>query len=95
MCDVVITVPVGTDVWDVSLFEPLVVAIAFPIIKHRPWRLKGTNLMERAEGMLRELPKTTPEWGRSILCELCTQARGLDELPEGVVWSMLRGSGSD
>ena len=95
VCDVVVTIPVGTDIWDYSLFEPLVVAITFPLIKHRPWRLKGTNPMERVERVLRDLPKTSPEWGGFVLRELCTQSRGVDKLPEGLVWTMLRGDRSD
>jgi hypothetical protein len=91
VCDIVFTVPVGTDVWGYSLHEPLVVAISFPIIKHRPWRLKGTNPMECTERLLRELPKTSPEWGGALLRQLCLQARGLDQLPKGVVWTLLQG----
>jgi len=39
ICDLVFTVPVGSDIWGHSLFEPLIVGISFPLCKHRPWRL--------------------------------------------------------
>lgn len=94
VCDIVITVPVGTDVWGHSLYEPLIAAIAFPLIKHRPWRLKGTKPMERTKGMLRDLPKTTTQWGGSLLRELCLQSRQLDSLQESLVWTLLRGEGT-
>jgi hypothetical protein len=75
-CDLVFTVPVGTDVWASTHHEPLLIGVAFPLISHRPWRLRGTQLLESAECHLRELPKTSPSWGRAILCQLFSSAGG-------------------
>jgi hypothetical protein len=95
VCDVVVTIPVGSDIWGYSQHEPLLLGIAFSFIKHRPWRLRNTKLMERAESDLRAMPPTSPEWGRSILFKLCSQARALDQLPESLVWTMLQGDASN
>jgi hypothetical protein len=44
--DVMITIPVGTPVWPASEHEPLILAISFPLISHRPWRLRGSRLTD-------------------------------------------------
>jgi hypothetical protein len=94
VCDLVFTVPVGTDVWPRSHHEPLLVGIAFPLIIHRPWRLRGSKLMDSADRDLRHLQTTTPQWGGTLLRELFLCTGGLDQLSEGVVWSMLHGGAS-
>jgi hypothetical protein len=95
VCDVVFTIPVGTDIWGYSQHEPSILRITFPFIKHRPWRLQNMKLMEKAQSKLQSLPSTSPEWGGSILCKLCLQSRGLDQLLEDMMWTMLQGDKSD
>jgi len=63
ICDLVFTVPIGTDIWGTSQFEPLIVGIAFPLCRYKPWRLWGTPLLESVERTMRELPKATDRWG--------------------------------
>jgi hypothetical protein len=92
ICDIVFTVPLGTDAWSHSNFEPLVVGIYFPLCRHEPWRLKGTPLLERAERALRDLSPAAPRWGRHILRELLVQARELDSMSPSLVRPLLRGS---
>jgi hypothetical protein len=89
MCDLVFTIPVGTDVWDLSQFEPLIVGISFPLIRHKPWRLRGTPMLESVERSLRALPQATHGWGRSLLRELLLCTRALDAMSEGMVRKML------
>ncbi len=89
VCDIVFTVPIGTDIWGYSQHEPLIVGIAFPLISHRPWRLRGSKFMVEAQSNLQGLKLSTSEWGRVVLCELCLQLRRLDTMPEGVVWYLL------
>ena len=93
VCDVVLTIPVGTHIWGVRQHEPLLIGIAFPLIDHRPWRLRGTPLMERSLGDLSKVPETAVSWGRDILRKLFECTRGLDRLPERVVWELLHASG--
>jgi hypothetical protein len=46
ICDLVFTVPLGTEAWTHSNVEPLIVGIYFPLCRHEPWRLTGTPLLE-------------------------------------------------
>ncbi len=39
ICDLVFTVPLGTEPWEISQFEPLIVALYFPLSRNQPWRL--------------------------------------------------------
>ncbi len=94
VCDAVITVPVGTEFWGHSQHEPFLLGLSFPLIRHRPWRLRGTQFVERVVSHLRSVPPATPEWGRFILRQFCAQAGQLDELSEGLVWDMLCGNSS-
>jgi hypothetical protein len=48
-----------------------------------------------ADSQSQSLSLASDQWGRDILCQLCTHARELDALPEDVVWSLLHGSGTD
>lgn len=95
ICDAVFVVPVGTDIWGETQHEPLLVGITLPLIKHRPWRIRGTDFVERVESQLRSLPKSDHRWGRDILREFCDSARRLDSLPEGMVWDMLQRTRDD
>jgi hypothetical protein len=89
ICDVAFTTPVGTHSWNVEQHEPLLVGLCFPLSRHRPWRLRGTKLMERVVSQLSELSTTAPFWGRDILRELFLTTRGLDSLPESMVRTLL------
>jgi hypothetical protein len=93
ICDLVFTVPVGSDIWGHSLFEPLIVGISFLLCKHRPWRLRGTPMLARVEGLLRDLPETSPQWGGHILRQLCFQARSLDAMSPSLVRALLHSPG--
>jgi hypothetical protein len=89
ICDLIFTVPVGTLFWSNTQFEPLIVGLYLPLSRHKPWRLKGTPMLDRVEGQLRDLPTTCHEWGRDILRKLLEQSRKLDSLPESVVRPLL------
>ena len=93
ICDVVFTIPVGTQCWGVHQHEPLLVGFALPLISHRPWRLRGVPLLERAISQLSSLSPTAVNWGRDILQQLLGITRKLESLPEGVVWEMLHPPG--
>jgi hypothetical protein len=89
ICNLVFTVPLGSDVWNHSQFEPLIVGLYLPLSRHKPWNLRNTLMLERVERMLREMPPTHPRWGRVVLRELLQQARSLESLPSSVVRSLL------
>ena len=56
--DILFTVPAGVPFWGASQFEPLIVAIVFPLAHVStytgPWAVKGTNLGERYQQALEE-----------------------------------------
>jgi hypothetical protein len=63
ICDLIFTIPTETDLWAHSQFEPLLVGIALPLCRHKPWRLRGTPLLESVERVLRDMPEATCGWG--------------------------------
>jgi hypothetical protein len=89
--DVLITIPVGTPVWPSKEHEPLILAISFPLISHRPWSLKGSKLMVEIDVSLSGLWKDDFDGTRSALRKFVRRARTLDAVPRSVVWKMLHG----
>lgn len=63
ICDLVFTLPLGTNLWPHTQFEPLIIGISLPLIRYNPWRLRGTALLESVEGTLRSLPQISDGWG--------------------------------
>ena len=90
ICDLIITVPIGTDIWPLSRFEPLLIGIAFPLSRHKPWRLRRTPMLESVEGVLRQLPVLDHRWGWRVLRELLVQARSLESMSESLVRPLLQ-----
>ena len=76
ICGLIITV-LGTDVWNDSQFEPLIVGLCLPLSRHPPWKLSGTVMLDGVERNLQSLPQDDYQWGGNILCELLQQTRGL------------------
>jgi hypothetical protein len=91
--DVMITIPVGTPVWPACEHEPLILAISFPLISHRPWRLRGSRLMDGVVVDLSGMWKDAFDGTRSVLRKFVQRSRTLDSVPSSVVWEMLHGDG--
>ena len=89
VCDLLLTIPVGTHFWGVHQHEPLLVGIAFPLISVRPWRLRNATLLERTVSELSGLPPASANWGGSVLQQLLSVTRKLESMPEGLVWEVL------
>jgi hypothetical protein len=92
ICCLVFTIPLDTDVWPNSHFEPLIAGLYLPLSKHYPWNLRGTPLLERVERLLHSLLPSHPRWGGLILRELLFQARSLESLPSSMVRELLQTS---
>jgi hypothetical protein len=43
VADFVVTIPVGSSLWDESLHEPLVLALICPLLNHSPWQVRNTR----------------------------------------------------
>ena len=90
MADLLVAIPIGTDIWPKDECEPLIVAVCLPLAPYSPWRLRGTHLLGTTERALRSLPKDAPSWGGDILRKLLHRSRTLGSLPECMVRRMLR-----
>lgn len=90
ICDLVFYVPIGTDLWSTSQFEPLIVGLSLPLCRHPPWKLRQTPMLDRVDRLLRGLPLSDSRWGGSILRQLLQQSGSLDSLQSSVVWPLLQ-----
>jgi hypothetical protein len=87
--DLVFEVPVGSDVWPITMHEPLLIGLLFPFLRVKPWQLRGTPKMHAVGRDLRgvfENPKVDP---RDLLRKFWSASVGLQHLPEDVVRKML------
>ena len=87
--DFVFKVPVGTTFWPNNMHEPLLVGIALPFIRHRPWQLRSTPKLLAIGRQLREVYREGHGSDRSLLRQLLALPKRLDALPEDLVWAML------
>jgi hypothetical protein len=92
ICCLIFTIPLDSDVWPISHYEPLIAGLYLPLSKHYPWNLRGTPMLERVERMLRSLPQSHPRWGGLVLRELLFQARSLEALSTSMVRPLLQAS---
>jgi hypothetical protein len=90
ICDIVFMVPVGSRMWPDSQFEPLIVGLCLPLIKHSPWKLKGTHLMVGLERELRSLPPSDYGRSRIVLREYLRLSQSLDGMPTSMVRQVLQ-----
>jgi hypothetical protein len=50
--DLVVTIPVGGNLWPACLHEPLVIALTCPLLAYSPWRVKNTKRLVRGQNLL-------------------------------------------
>jgi hypothetical protein len=91
VADMVFEIPCGAlDTWDDSQYEPLVVAIVFPFLIHRPWQLRNSPKVLAVGGKLHQMWKTAPTDAGAFLFKFCEFTRTLDSLSKGLVWDLLQ-----
>jgi hypothetical protein len=88
ICCLVFTIPIDSDVWNISQFEPLIAGLYLPSSRHQPWNFKGTPMLERVERLLHDLSPSNRRWGRFILHELLFTMRPMEAMSGSVVWAM-------
>jgi len=88
-CDLVIRIPAKVPFWSSKQHEPVLIALALPLCKHRPWRLRSTKLMGDAERSLRSMWHQGAEGSGRFLRQLLARTRSLDTLPYGMVREVL------
>ena len=87
--DIEINIPVGMHVWGHDQHKPLLMFISFPLCRHPPWSLRGTNYLEGFCWELRGLWEDEPERSRDFRRQLLERMVDLQSLSQGVVRSML------
>lgn len=90
VADVAFEVPTSSLVWPNDMFEPLVVAVCLPFIRHRPWRLRRSPRLVGLERELRGVWGHEERRARTFLRQLLLLPGRLDSMPANVVWSMLQ-----
>ena len=74
--------------------EPLIFAVVFPFLSHRPWQLKRSPAFLGLGNVLRSLWKEDSISTGTVLRKLFTQQRKLASMSEGMVRKMLQGPGN-
>jgi hypothetical protein len=87
--DIVFDVPVGSECWPSSMFEPLIVGIAFPYLRVPPWQLRGTPKMFHLGRKLREVWKGSKMDSRHLLRKFLLEHQRLRSMPADVVRRVL------
>jgi hypothetical protein len=87
--DLEIVIPVGSLVWGKQLHEPLLMFISFPLCRHPPWSLRGTNYLESFCRELRRMWHTLPDRTGTFLRQLLKCTRSFQSMSEGLVRPML------
>jgi hypothetical protein len=88
--DVVITVPVGHPAWPKEMYEPLLIGLVFPFVRHDPWQLRGTPKMYSLERKLRCLWKAEAFLeGTALLRQFCKQCGGMGSMSPSMVSKLL------
>jgi hypothetical protein len=89
--DLFVELPFDDVAWKKSKHhEPLIFAVVFPFLAHRPWQLKRSAAFLGMGRLLRSMFKEEQVSTGFILRKLFEQQRALANLQEGVVREMLR-----
>jgi hypothetical protein len=87
--DIVFDVPVGTACWPSSMFEPLIIGIAFPFIRAPPWQLRSTPKMFKLGWQLRRVWAGEEMDSGNLLREFLLEYQRIRSMPPDVVRRVL------
>jgi hypothetical protein len=76
-CDLVLTIPIGVEVWGVEQHEPLIIAIVFPLSRDKPWRHRNTPHCIHIRQVLQALFKSDFGATGPLLRECIQRARAM------------------
>ena len=65
--DIIVTMSFDNLVWNNLEYEPLILSIVLLFYSRAPWKIKSTKYVDRCEGNLQNMWKTTSPW-RRIFC---------------------------
>jgi hypothetical protein len=90
IADVIITMPLGTDVWPREMFEMLTIALIPPLLNRYPWTIRGSRMVAQLEADLPRVWSPRGEKEGHRLRKFWTQARALEGMPDGMARHMLQ-----
>ena len=83
-------IPAGQPYWPADMHEPLILALYFPYLSHRPWELRKAPAIVAVGKHLQKLWKTSQESQGAVLRKLRGQTTRIRSLPAKLVLNMLR-----
>ena len=89
----VFEVPVGSSIWPLTMHEPLLIGILFPILSCKPWQVRGSPKMYAVGREVRRMFEASEVGVRNLLRKFWTLCVDLQEMPEHVVRKLLSFSG--
>jgi hypothetical protein len=87
--DLIFQVPPGSPGWPANMFEPLTIGIVFPLLRNRPWQLKGTPKMFYLARQVRKMFKEEVVDSGDFLRKLLLECRRFYSMQPDVVRRML------
>jgi hypothetical protein len=89
--DLILEIPAGHPAWPANMHEPLILAIYFPFISHRPWQLKRSPCLLDVEGYLQRMFKACEGAEGLVLRQLWSFSRRLASMSSELAWKVLQG----
>ena len=90
VADIVFEFKAGLPFWEKDRYEPLILAICFPFLKHRPWQLRRSPALVEVGRILHGMWKEGEDTQGDFLCQLLAYSRKLSTLQSGMVWKVLQ-----
>jgi hypothetical protein len=87
--DLILEIPAGGEYWPLQMHEPLILALFFPRLPHRPWQLRQAPSIVELGDRLQRMWRLGNYSQGPILRQLWQQTRNLGHLPSGLVFRML------
>ena len=87
--DLVLIAPPAFSFWPASMFEPLLIGFCFPLIRFKPWTIKGTPKLVSIEREMQKMWEEKRLDGRDCLREFLLVIRKLPSMSESVVRALL------
>ena len=89
--DVMISLPMGVDLWPAKEHEYLTLAISFPLLDRNPWRVKRPDIRRQRELRLRQMRRKSVPYVRGYMRQFWVQARSLGAAQDGMARAVLQG----
>ena len=93
--DLIFEIPAGHPAWPANMHEPLILAIYFPFISHRPWQLRRSPCLLDVEGYVQRLFKKLDGSEGPVLRQLWSFSRRLAGMSGQLAWQVLQGRWKD